>query len=155
MFLLSIPNVAVCTAPEPIVDIAALDDFLISGHAFGQVIFQGSLIAGIIFFIGVFVTSPSAALYGFIAALLSAAISHYSHEPLDQINGGLFSFNAVLCGIACSGLKPRDGLFVLLAVFISIIVDMAMIRFGWATLTFPFVFAMWVVVPLKLLVAKV
>lgn len=154
LFLLSIPDIAVRTVPSHFVDIEALSDFLVAGHAFGEVIFQGSVIAGIIFFVGVFVSSPIAALYGFVATVLSAAISHYGQEPLDQINQGLFSFNAVLCGIAASGLKPRDGLYVLLAVFLSTVADMIMVHFGWATLTFPFVFAMWIIVPLKYAVAK-
>jgi urea transporter len=155
LFFFNMPGVAAHTVPTHIVDSDALNVLLISGHAFGEVIFQGSVIAGLIFFLGVFISSPTAALYGFVVTILSAAISRYGHEPLEQIEAGLFSFNAVLCGIACSGLKPRDGLYVLLAVVISSVVEMLMVHFGWPTLTFPFVAALWIIVPLKFSVAKV
>ncbi|WP_306350701.1 urea transporter [Flavobacterium sp. '19STA2R22 D10 B1'] len=149
LFVLSIPELAVRTVPEHFVDIQELDDFWVQGHAFGQVIFQGSVIAGMIFFIGVFISSPIAALYGFISILISVSISHHGHEPTEQITAGVFSFNAVLCGIACSGPKPKNGFYVLLTVLIATYFDMLLIDNGWATLTFPFVFAMWILNPLK------
>ncbi|MGL4583383.1 MAG: urea transporter, partial [Flavobacterium sp.] len=42
LFILSIPDLAIRSVPEHFVDIKELDDFLIQGHAFGQVLFQGS-----------------------------------------------------------------------------------------------------------------
>lgn len=149
LFLLSIPNLALPTVSEHFVDITALEDFWIEGHAFGQVIFQGSVIAGLIFMIAVFINSPISALYGFVASVISMAISHHFHEPIDQISAGIFSFNAVLCGIACSGLKPRDGIYVLIAVIFSTLIDMWMIHHGWTTLTFPFVLSMWIILIIK------
>lgn len=50
LYVLSIPELAMRTVPEHFVDIKQMDDFLIEGHAFGQVIFQGSVTAGFIFF---------------------------------------------------------------------------------------------------------
>lgn len=149
LFILSIPHLALPTVSEHFVDIAALEDFWIEGHAFGQVIFQGSVIAGLIFMIAVFINSPIGALYGFVASVISMAISHHFHEPVDLITAGVFSFNAVLCGIACSGLKPRDGIYVFIAVVLSTLIDIWMIEYGWTTLTFPFVFSMWVVLLIK------
>lgn len=154
LFLLSIPNLALPTVSEHFVDITALEDFWIEGHAFGQVIFQGSVIAGLIFMIAVFINSPISALYGFVASVISMAISHHFHEPIDQVSAGIFSFNAVLCGIACSGLKPRDGVYVLIAVIFSTLIDMWMIHHGWTTLTFPFVLSMWIILIIKKYVAK-
>lgn len=149
LFVLSIPELALRTVPEHFVDIVELDDFLIEGHAFGQVIFQGSFIAGVIFFLGVFISEPIAALYAFFAVVISTFISHQGHESADAINAGLFSFNAVLCGIAMSGPKVRDGLYVVLSVVIATYFDRLMIFYGWTTLTFPFVFAMWIMFPIK------
>jgi len=74
LYVLSIPELALRTVPEHFVDIQEMDDFLIEGHAFGQVIFQGSLIAGLIFFIGVFLSNPMGALYGFAAVIISVYI---------------------------------------------------------------------------------
>jgi len=126
-----------------------MDDLLIEGHAFGQVIFQGSLVAGLIFFIGVFISKPIDALYGFAAVVLSIYLSHHDHQSQEMINNGIFSFNAVLCGIALSGPKVRDGIYVLVAVCISTYFDHFLIHAGWVTLTFPFVVAMWLMTPIK------
>ncbi|PRZ21159.1 urea transporter [Flavobacterium granuli] len=130
-----------------------LIDFRVVAHAYGQVIFQGSLLAGLLFFLGVFVKNPTAALYGFVAALIASAVARFDQDSVQLINDGMFSFNAVLCGIACSGLKPRDGIYVFLSVIIATYFDVSMMENGWITLTFPFVLAMWVIVPLKKLVS--
>ncbi|WP_324759771.1 urea transporter [Sphingobacterium thalpophilum] len=149
LYVLSIPELALRTVPDHFVDIEEMDDFLIEGHAFGQVIFQGSLIAGLIFFIGVFISKPIAALYASAAVIVSIYISHHGHESTDMTNNGIFSFNAVLVGIALSGQRVRDGVYVLIAVMIATYFDHFMIHHGWITLTFPFVFAMWVMEPIK------
>ncbi|QBQ42897.1 urea transporter [Sphingobacterium psychroaquaticum] len=149
LYVLSIPELAMRTVPEHFVDIKQMDDFLIEGHAFGQVIFQGSVTAGFIFFLGVFISEPIAALYGFAAVIVSIYLSHYGNESQSLINNGTFSFNAVLCGIAMSGQRIRDGLYVLVTVVIATYVDRFMLHGGWTTLTFPFVVAMWMLGPIK------
>ncbi|WP_312190655.1 urea transporter [Sphingobacterium sp.] len=149
LYVLSIPELALRTVPDHFVDIQEMDDFLIEGHAFGQVIFQGSLIAGLIFFIGVFISKPIGALYASAAVIISVYISHHGHESADMTNNGIFSFNAVLVGIALSGQRVRDGVYVLIAVIIATYFDHFMIHHGWTTLTFPFVVAMWVMEPVK------
>jgi len=149
LYILSIPELALRTVPEHFVDIQQMDDFLIEGHAFGQVIFQGSLVAGLIFFIGVFISKPMDALYGFAAVIISIYISHHGHESTEMTNNGIYSFNAVLCGIALSGPRVRDGIYVLTAVVIATYFDLFMVHYGWTTLTFPFVFAMWMMAPFQ------
>lgn len=139
---------------EAVEEMLELQDFVVPAHAYGEVIFKGTIVAGTLFFLGVFVKNPTAALYGFIAALIAGAIAHFTEDSADLINDGMFSFNAVLCGIACSGLKPRDGLYVLLSVVIATYFDIFMMHHGWITLTFPFVLSMWVIVPLKKLVGN-
>lgn len=154
LLALSIPELASKTIPENFVEIEKLDDFLIEGHAFGQVIFQGGLITGFIFFIGIFINKPIAALYGFVAVIISIYISNLSAVTQQQINSGAVSFNAVLCGIALSGPRVRDGIYVSIAVIIATRFDLILIDYGWTTLTFPFVFAMWMMVPLQKLEAR-
>lgn len=149
LFVLSIPELAIHSVPEHFVDIEELDDFLIEGHAFGQVIFQGSFIAGVIFFLGVFISRPINALYAFVAVMISVFISHYVDISDDLVKEGVLSFNAVLCGIAMGGDKVRDGIYVLISVTIATYIDALMIEYGWTALTFPFVFAMWVMYPIR------
>ncbi|WP_413997996.1 urea transporter [Flavobacterium sp. W1B] len=148
-------SLAVPSVPQNTVVIDELQDFIVVGHAYSEVIFQGTIVAGLIFFLGVFVSNPTAALYGFVGAIFAAAIAHYNHDSSSLINDGMFSFNAVLCGIACSGTKPRDGIYVFLSVVIATYFDIFMMHNGWITLTFPFVLSMWVIVPLKKLIGRV
>ncbi len=137
---------------EVVEEMLELQNFNVAAHAYSEVIFKGTIAAGLLFFVGVFVNNPTAALYGFVAALIAGAIAHFAHNSVKLIDDGMFSFNAVLCGIACSGLKPRDGVYVLLSVVIATYFDIFMMNNGWITLTFPFVLSMWFIVPLKKLV---
>ena len=134
---------------EAVEEMFELQDLVVPAHAYSEVIFKGTMIAGTLFFLGVFVNNPTAALYGFIAALIAGTIAHFHQNNVKLIDDGMFSFNAVLCGIACSGIKPRDGLYVLLSVVIATYFDIFMMHHGWLTLTFPFVLSMWIIVPLK------
>ncbi|MCW3467265.1 urea transporter [Chitinophaga nivalis] len=125
------------------------DDFTLSTHGFGEVIFQGSVLAGLIFFIAVFINAPVAALYGVVGSILGAFISLQFAEPVPDIHMGLFSFNAVLCAIAFSGNKPRDGIFVLLSVVLSVLIDIQLLKMNLSVLTFPFVAASWITLLVK------
>ncbi|WP_317166666.1 urea transporter [Chitinophaga fulva] len=130
------------------------DDFTTATNGFGEVIFQGSVIAGIIFFIAVFISSPIAALYGVCASLLGAFISLEFAEPAMDIHMGLFSFNAVLCAITFAGNKPRDGIWVLFSVVLSVLLDVGMLQQHMAVLTFPFVAACWITLGMQYLAQK-
>jgi urea transporter len=137
---------------EAVEEILELQDFYVAAHAYSEVIFKGTIVAGLLFFVGVFINNPTAALYGFVAAIFAGAIAYFGHNSEKLINDGMFSFNAVLCGIACSGTKARDGIYVLLSVVIATYFDIFMMHNGWITLTFPFVVSMWFIVPLKRIV---
>lgn len=132
----------------------AYDDFTVTTHGFGEVIFQGSILAGLIFFLGVYVSSPVAALYGVIGSVLGAYISLQFAEPAADIHMGLLSFNAVLCAITFSGKDFKDGVWVLIAVVLSVMIDLGMLAMHMAVLTFPFVAASWGTLVLKKLVTK-
>lgn len=118
-------------------------------YGFGEVIFQGGLLSGVIFFIAVFISSPIAALYGFAGSVLGAYISHVNGEPVEEIQMGLFGFNAVLSAIVFSGFKKTDGLWVLISVLITVGIDDLLIDNHVLTevggvLTFPFVAGTWI-----------
>lgn len=131
------------------------DELTTPARGFGEVIFQGSEIAGIIFFLAVFINRPVAALYGAVAALLSAFISIRFGEPAQDIHMGLFSFNAVLCAITFAEERPAGGFFVLFAVILSVLIEIMMLKMNYAVLTFPFVAASWITLTLqKLLPTK-
>lgn len=125
------------------------DDFLTCTNGFGEVIFQGGVISGLIFFIAVFISSPVAALYGLAASILGAGLSQFNGEPIKEIHMGLFGFNAVLSAIVFSGVKRTDGLWVLIAVLLTIGIDDFLVDNNYLSavggvFTFPFVAGTWV-----------
>ncbi|WP_313004059.1 urea transporter [Chryseobacterium gleum] len=132
------------------------DDFLTCTNGFGEVIFQGGVLSGMIFFLAVFISSPIAALYGLVASILGAGLSQLNGEPIQEIHMGLFGFNAVLSAIVFSGVKKTDGLWVLIAVLITIAIDDFLIDNHYLDIvggvfTFPFVAGTWI----TLLIQKV
>ncbi|WP_343659205.1 urea transporter [Chryseobacterium sp.] len=125
------------------------DDFLTCTNGFGEVIFQGGVLSGMIFFLAVFISSPVAALYGLVASILGAGLSQLNGEPIKEIHMGLFGFNAVLSAIVFSGVRKTDGLWVLIAVLITIAIDDFLIDnhcldIVGGVFTFPFVAGTWI-----------
>lgn len=120
------------------------DDLIYSTHGFGQVMFQGSFIAGLIFLVGVYVNKPIAALYGIFASILAITLSRLLHSPESSIAAGMFSFSAVLCAIAIAGTRHRDGFLVVISTLLTVIIGILLLRIGIAPYTFPFVVTMWI-----------
>lgn len=134
----------------PTPTIVHLSDSLSDGFkSFGQVIFQNKLVSGLLFFVAVFISSPIAALYGLAGAIVSDIIAFGFSAPIDDINLGLYGFNAVLCAIVFAGNQIKDGIWVLLSVVLSLGVSILMIKLNLTQLTFPFVFATWITLFLK------
>ena len=130
--------------------VAQAGDSLTGGFkSFGQVIFQDKFLAGLLFFIAVFISSPIAALYGLAAAIVSAIMAFYLSVPLTEINLGLYGFNAVLCAIVFAGPKVKDGFWVLISIILALAVSLLMLKTGIPKLTFPFVLATWITLLLK------
>lgn len=121
--------------------ISTINDPTFGFKGYGQVIFQDNLIAGMLFFIAVFISSPIAALYGFTGGILSAIIAFKFSVPIHDISIGLFSYNAVLCAIVFAGHQIKDGFWVLLSVLLSLFISILMVKFNFIPLTFPFVLA--------------
>ncbi|HCN51858.1 MAG TPA: urea transporter [Chryseobacterium sp.] len=136
------------------------DDLLTCTNGFGEVIFQGGVLSGIIFFLAVFISSPVAALYGLAASILGAGLSQWNGEPVKEIHMGLFGFNAVLSAIVFSGVKKTDGLWVLIAVLITIAIDDLLIdnhcldAVG-GVFTFPFVAGTWITLLIQKIFLKI
>jgi urea transporter len=130
-------------------------DFGYALRGFGQVIFQGSLFAGIVFFIGVFINSPIRALYGLTAAVVTGVLSAVLYSvPSDGIAMGLFSYNAVLCAIVFAGNRITDGVWTFIAVALSIVITFVMNIYELTPLTFPFVVATCFVLALRNRISK-
>jgi urea transporter len=148
-------NIVSVSAPASLTSASVLPhDFAFALRGYGQVIFQGSTFAGAAFFLGVFISSPIRALYGLAAALIAGVLAALYTAPGDGIALGLFGYNAVLCAIVFAGNKIIDGLWVLSAVVLSLVVSFAMDVYHFTPLTFPFVAGTWGVLVLQKGIAK-
>ncbi len=116
-------------------------NYLFPFHGFGQVIFQGSLFAGIIFVVAVFVHSPLASLYGFAGAVLAGLIATFLPISTDNIIMGIWSYNAVLSAIVFVGKKASNMVWMTLAVALTVVIYYFMHIANYPALTFPFVAA--------------
>ncbi len=128
--------------------------FVFGFRGFGQVIFQDNLVAGGLFFMAVFISSPIAALYGFAGAVLAATIAFWCAVPVADIGIGLFSYNAVLSALVFAGTRIADGVWVLLSVVLSMFINLLMAKWNVVPLTFPFVLASVITLFLKSLKTK-
>lgn len=125
-----------------------------TANGFGQVIFQGGVVPGLLFLIGVLVCSPWAALFGAVASLAGAALGLAFNQPWAAVQLGVFGFNAVLTAIAFAGPAWADRLWALVGVLITVALHLLLLR--WAildpvggVLTFPFVAGTWTTLLLR------
>lgn len=126
----------------------AMGPWLCGSNGFGQVIFQGKAIVGILFLIGVLAGSRIAAAYGLLASFAGAWIAQAAGQTPDAIGLGLFGYNTLLSAMAFSGPKARDAIWALIAVGITAALHLAWVAHGTfddfgGVLTFPFVGGCW------------
>jgi urea transporter len=119
------------------------------GFGFGEVIFQGSLLSGLIFLIAVYVGKPLSALYGLAGAFIATLFAVLIVDKFDAVQQGWFTFNAVLVAIALGGEKKSDGIFVVFGVLIAVLIEYLMMERELIFLTFPFIAACWIIIFLK------
>jgi urea transporter len=126
------------------------------GFGYGEVIFQGSFISGVLFMIAVYISNPNASLYGMAGSFAASIFAYLLIDKFDAVQQGWFTFNAVLCAITFSGLERKNGVYVLIAVFLSVVIENIMMERGLIFLTFPFVLATWITLLIRdVLVKKV
>jgi len=130
------------------------EDFAFVLRSFAEVIFQGSALAGIAFFIGVYINSPISALYGMAGAVLAAVLSYWFSAPAASIGMGLLGYNAVLCAIVFAGNKVEDGIWVFISTALSVAICLTMYKYNLTQLTFPFVAATCISLVFKDLASK-
>jgi urea transporter len=126
-----------------------LDTFSGVSMGFGQVMFQGSIITGIIFFVAILSNSRIAAAYALMGSAIGFLTAYLFSLPLNLINMGIFGFNGVLCGIAFAGRGFRQLAFGITAILLSVGITYWMVLDNIAALTAPFVFATWIVLLMK------
>lgn len=116
-----------------------------------QVFLINSWVAGLLFLIGLFVSSRWAALWAAIGSALSIVVASVMSASGHDIANGLYGFSAVLTAIALATVfyRPtwRSALWAILGIIITVVSQAAMNvlfePFGLSTLTAPFCIATW------------
>jgi urea transporter len=116
-----------------------------------EVMFADSVIVGIMFLVGIAITSLRGALMALMGTIIGVAFPILLGASLGMIEMGLYSFNPVLTMMAVGWvfLKPdgKSAALAILAGFLTVIYQAALANFlapvGLPTLTFPFVLTMW------------
>ncbi len=117
----------------------------------GEVMFADSIIVGILFLVGIAITSMRGAFMALSGAIVGVAVPVLLGADKTLIEMGLYAFNPVLTMMAIGWvfLKPTTGsaILALLAGILTIICQAGLANFlapiGLPTLTFPFVLVMW------------
>ena len=93
-FGLAVPN------PSPFLAAGELNPHTSFFLSFGQVMFQDTLLAGVIFFAALLAHKPVAALLAALGVLFSVVIALFVGISDALVNTGLFGFSAILCCLA-------------------------------------------------------
>ncbi|MCE7915304.1 MAG: urea transporter [Nitrosomonas sp. PRO4] len=117
----------------------------------GEVMFADSIIVGILFLVGIAITSLRGASMALAGAIVGVVIPVCLGADKTLIEMGLYGFNPVLTMMAVGWvfLKPTTGtaILALLAGILTVICQAGLANFlapiGLPTLTFPFVLVMW------------
>ncbi len=134
--------------------VGSLNILQAASMGFGQVMFQGSIITGILFFIAIFVNSRKSAIYALYGSILGIFIALILLLSLSMINIGLFGYNAVLCAIALGNDDKKSFLYATIAVILSVIFTYLFGKLGIIALTAPFVISTWIVLLIKYFVDR-
>jgi len=121
---------------------------------FGQVMFQASIVTGVIFLIAILINSRISALGALLGSVLGMATAVIFSWPMNLINVGLFGYNAVLCGIAFSEKKKLSFIFVFFSTVLSALIIKLMMVYNLPALTFPFVLSSWIILVVRYFVTR-
>lgn len=116
-----------------------------------QVDFQANLITGIIFVIAIAINSKISAVFAVIGSLIGLLTAAALGGATDLAALGIYSFNAVLTGIALGGtffiINRYSIIYALFGMVITVIIQGAMASIlstvGLPFLTFPFILTTW------------
>lgn len=128
---------------------ASTMDYYYIIRGFGQIVFRGEILSGLLIFLALVVSSRWAALYTLCACILSGFVALSLGIESDLTNNGLFAFNPILCAVGFAGPSLKNAVNVAIAVVLSMLLSAKMIKAGCVQLTFPFVASCWITGVLK------
>ena len=135
-------------AVEGIVTAATVVQGLFNGVA--QVFFQGNVVTGLCFALGLLISSRLACLAALTGSLTGLLVAWGMGAAEPAIRAGAFGFNSTLVAIALAGMLVRGAaspaytlLATIAAAFVFAALSAALEPLGMPALTFPFVLVTW------------
>ncbi|MDI3324876.1 urea transporter [Pontibacterium granulatum] len=113
--------------------------------SFGQVMFQDSVLAGVIFFAALLAHKPIAALFAALGVLFSVVIALFVGISETQVNTGLFGFSAILCCLAFAEHSWHAVINAVIAASLATLCTVLAHAAGAVVLTLPFIVSTWLV----------
>lgn len=119
-------------------------------YAWAEVNFGGSFITGVLLFIGIAISSPTAAIWGMTATIISPSLADFLFdiEP-NELANGIYSFSAILVACAFAGKRFRDFVYVVFGIALAILIQFSVAKIGVAPYTIGFIIAAWLVLWIK------
>lgn len=143
IFIIKILNIIPSTISEA-TNFTTIDIFSGISLGFSQVMFQASIITGILFFLAILINSRISAIYALIGSVIGLFFSFLFFPSLiNLINIGIFGFNGVLCGIAFSEKRWQSLIYAIISIVLSVGIIYGFMSLNLIALTAPFVFATW------------
>lgn len=127
-------------------EIVAVDALL---RGVGQVLFQESIITGLVFLLAIAARSRVQGIYAVLAVTMGLISAYAAGLPVDAANLGLFGYNGVLCAILFAGCRARDFASAVAAIALSIAVVRVFHVVELPAFTFPFVLSSWIVLAIR------
>ncbi|MFC0226900.1 urea transporter [Serratia aquatilis] len=148
---LSTPKLPVAVSVETAETLFNASLFTALFQGISQVYLFSSVIAGVLFIIGLAVSSLWAAVFALVGSLLAMVTASILSADNSDITSGLYSFSAVLTAIALGSTfnKPSWRILaytlvgIVFTVFVQGAMNALMLPIGIPTLTMPFVLASW------------
>jgi urea transporter len=138
-----VPHLDVSTPLVPHLD--ALTRLVLSiPLGLAQVVLQGNVVSGLLFFLAILVHSRLSALFALGGALLSTLIAFLAVIPERDIYNGTYGYCAILCALAWTGNNRHQIQYAILGALLSCLMMWLLLQLGILPLTAPFVASTWV-----------
>lgn len=146
---MALPSLLSDFSPDIDLSINKLSDYWLKNIS--QVFLINSWLTGLLFLIGLYISSKWAALWAAISSVLALLVAIIFQAAGNDIANGLYGFSAVLTGIAigCTFYKPswKSAVWSTIAIIVTVFVQAAMNAMlnplGLASLTAPFCITTW------------
>lgn len=115
------------------------------GIGLGQVMLQANYWTGLLFLLGLLVSSPRAVAYLVVGSLLTFLLCLFPFVDTIDAHSGLYLYNTILVAIVVSGKPRRLAPWALLGgTILSFFIQYLGLSMGISTLTAPFVLVVWI-----------